>query len=74
MSGALVGHVRQQERPQGRGQLFRIRAAFGTRSFHGTFFLFWLIAADSCETDFFERRVSAYQVAVQREICFDASF
>ena len=26
------------------------------------------------ETNFFERRVSAYQVAVQGEICFDASF
>jgi ribonucleoside-diphosphate reductase beta chain len=25
-------------------------------------------------TNFFERRVSAYQVAVQGEICFDASF
>jgi hypothetical protein len=26
------------------------------------------------ETNFFERRVSAYQIAVQGEICFDASF
>jgi len=25
-------------------------------------------------TNFFERRVSAYQVAVQGEICFDAAF
>ncbi len=25
-------------------------------------------------TNFFERRVSSYQVAVQGEICFDASF
>ena len=25
-------------------------------------------------TNFFERRVSAYQVAVQGEICFDARF
>jgi len=76
LSGGVVGLTRREMRQyleyvaDQRLAMLRLPERYGARNP----FPFMLLQDVQELTNFFERRVSAYQVAVQGEICFDASF
>jgi len=76
LSGGVVGLTRREMRQyleyvaDQRLAMLRLPQRYGARNP----FPFMLLQDVQELTNFFERRVSAYQVAVQGEICFDASF
>jgi ribonucleoside-diphosphate reductase beta chain len=76
LSGGVVGLTRQEMRQyleyvaDQRARLLELPVLYGATNP----FPFMALQDVQELTNFFERRVSAYQVAVQGEICFDAAF
>ena len=76
LSGGVVGMIRSEMQQyleyvaDQRLGLLELPGAYGARDP----FPFMQLQDTQELTNFFERRLSAYQVAVQGEICFDATF